>query len=157
MEQRIKEIADRKLEIRTLLQSDEVVDLEKVQSELETLEAEEKELRKKQDIANKINIGEVSGKIMEKPVVEVKATDTEMEYRKAFMEYVLRGKEIPMELREDASTTVSDLGAGVPSTLLDRIVDKLEATGMILSRVTRTNYKGGLSIEIGRASCRERV
>lgn len=148
MEQRIKEIADRKLEIRTLLQSDEVVDLEKVQSELETLEAEEKELRKKQDIANKINIGEVSGKIMEKPVVEVKATDTEMEYRKAFMEYVLRGKEIPMELRADASTTVSDLGAGVPSTLLDRIVDKLEATGMILSRVTRTNYKGGLSIAV---------
>ena len=148
MEQRMKEIADRKLEIRSLLQSDEVVDLEKVQSELDALESEEKELRNKQEIAEKINIGEVRGKVMDKPVVEVKEKDTEMEYRKAFMEYVLRGKEIPMELRTDASTTVSDLGAGIPTTLLDRIVDKLEATGMILSRVTRTNYKGGLSIAV---------
>lgn len=148
MEQRLAEIDTRKLEIRSALQEATAEQLEGFKTELETLEAEARSIQEKIDIANKINIGEVRGKVMEKPVVEVKAVDTEMEYRKAFMEYVLRGKEIPMELRTDASTTVSDLGAGVPSTLLNRIVDKLEATGMILSRVTRTNYKGGLSIAV---------
>lgn len=148
MEQRLAEIDTRKLEIRSALQEANAEQLEGFKTELETLEAEARSIQEKIDIANKINNGEVRGKIMEKPVVEVKAVDTEMEYRKAFMEYVLRGKEIPMELRADASTTVSDLGAGVPSTLLNRIVDKLEATGMILSRVTRTNYKGGLSIAV---------
>lgn len=148
MEQRLAEINARKLEIRAALPEANAEAMEGFKTELETLEAEERSIQEKIKIAGKINIGEVRGKVMEKPVVEVKAVDTEMEYRNAFMEYVLRGKEIPMELRADASTTVSDLGAGVPSTLLDRIVDKLEATGMILSRVTRTNYKGGLSIAV---------
>lgn len=148
MEQRLAEINARKLEIRAALPEANAEALEGFKTELETLEAEERSIQEKIDIAEKINIGEVRGKIMEKPVVEVKSIDTEMEYRKAFMAYVLRGKEIPIELRADASATVSDLGAGVPTTLLDRIVDKLEATGMVLSRVTRTNYKGGLSIAV---------
>lgn len=148
MEQRLAEINARKLEIRAALPEANAEAMEGFKTELETLEAEERSIQEKMKIAEKINIGELRGKPMDKPVVEVKEKDTEMEYRKAFMEYVLRGKEIPMELRTDASTTVSDLGAGIPSTLLDRVVDKLEATGMILSRVTRTNYKGGLSIAV---------
>jgi HK97 family phage major capsid protein len=44
-EARFKEIADRKLEIRAMLESGEDVDLEKIQEELRNLEDEEKRLR----------------------------------------------------------------------------------------------------------------
>lgn len=69
-----------------------------------------------------------------------------MEYRRAFMNNVLRGTPIPAEFRADAVTKTTDVGSVIPTTVLNTIVEKMEATGMILSRVTRTAYKGGLQI-----------
>ncbi|WP_277669050.1 phage major capsid protein [Caproiciproducens galactitolivorans] len=69
-----------------------------------------------------------------------------MEYRRAFMAYALRGTPIPAEFRADAITATTDVGAVIPTTTLNTIIDKLEATGMILTLVTRTAYKGGLAI-----------
>ena len=69
-----------------------------------------------------------------------------MEYRRAFMGYVLRGTPIPMELRTDAVTTTTDAGAVIPNVLLDKIIEKMENVGMILPLVTKTAYKGGVSI-----------
>lgn len=72
--------------------------------------------------------------------------EREMEYRKAFMNYVLRGEKIPTELRADQVTKTNDVGATIPQTVLNRIVDKIEAVGMILPLVTRTSIKGGVTI-----------
>lgn len=69
-----------------------------------------------------------------------------MEYRRAFMAHVLRGTDIPAEFRADALTKTTDVGAAIPTTTLNRIIEKLEAVGMILPLVTRTAYKGGVSI-----------
>lgn len=69
-----------------------------------------------------------------------------VEYRKAFMDYVLRGKEIPTELRDDAVTYTTDVGSVIPEPVLNRIVEKMEAAGMILPLVTRTAIKGGVSL-----------
>jgi len=74
-----------------------------------------------------------------------------MEYRRAFMAYALRGTPIPAEFRADAITTTTDVGAVIPTTTLNTIIDKLEATGMILPLVTRTAYRGGLSIPVSSA------
>ena len=71
-----------------------------------------------------------------------------MEYRKAFMQYVCRGTEIPTEYRADAVSKTTDVGAVIPTTVLNQIVEKLESTGMILALVTRTAYKGGVSIPV---------
>lgn len=71
-----------------------------------------------------------------------------MEYRKAFMQYVCRGTEIPTECRADAVSKTTDVGAVIPTTVLNQIVEKLESTGMILALVTRTAYKGGVSIPV---------
>lgn len=71
-----------------------------------------------------------------------------MEYRKAFMQYVCRGVAIPAEYRADAVSTTTDVGATIPTTVLNQIVEKLESTGMILALVTRTAYKGGVSIPV---------
>ncbi len=71
------------------------------------------------------------------------------EYRKAFMNYVLRGTPIPQSLiNEDANTKTGDVGAVIPETVMNRIIEKLESTGMIYPLVTHTAYKGGLSIPV---------
>ena len=85
----------------------------------------------------------------------------ELEYRKAFQQFVTKGTAFPTELRADAVASTLDLTTAIPSVLVDRIVEKLESTGMILPLVTKTSFPAGMSIptssEIGRASCRERV
>ena len=69
------------------------------------------------------------------------------EYRKAFMDYTLRGKAFPANLRDAAeSTTTPDVGAVIPTTIAQRIVEKMESIGMILPLVTHTAYQGGVSI-----------
>ena len=68
-------------------------------------------------------------------------------YKRAFMNYVLTGKKIPAELTNaDANTKTSDVGAAIPTTTLQKIYEKIEATGMILPRVTHTSYKGGVTV-----------
>lgn len=69
-----------------------------------------------------------------------------MAYRKAFMEYVTRGAAIPAEYRTDANTKTTDVGAVVPTTILDKIISKMESVGGIYALVTKTAYKGGVSI-----------
>ncbi len=69
-----------------------------------------------------------------------------MAYRKVFMEYVTRGAAIPAEYRENQNTKTTDVGAVVPTTILDKIVSKMESVGGIYALVTKTAYKGGVSI-----------
>ena len=70
-----------------------------------------------------------------------------IDYRKAFMNNVIRGTAIPSQFSNvDANTKTGDLGAIIPTTVMEKIIEKLQATGMILPLVTRTSYKGGLAI-----------
>lgn len=81
--------------------------------------------------------------------VEVESVDiyNSVEYRKAFMANVVNGTDIPAKFQNaDANTKTTDVGAVIPTTVMEKIIQKLEATGMILPLVTRTAYKGGLSI-----------
>ena len=67
-----------------------------------------------------------------------------LEYRRAFMNYVLKGE--PMNATGVTKTTDAD--AVIPQTVVDRIIQKLEAIGMILPLVTQTAYKGGVAIPV---------
>lgn len=69
-----------------------------------------------------------------------------MEYRKAFMNYVTRGVEIPTELRASQSTTTADVAAAIPTVVVNQIVEKMESFGMVLPLVTRTSYTTGVNI-----------
>lgn len=70
-----------------------------------------------------------------------------LEYRKAFMNNVLRGTAIPEKfMNADANTKTSDVGSVIPTTVLEKIVEKLESTGMILPLITKTAYNGGVAI-----------
>lgn len=70
------------------------------------------------------------------------------EYRRVFMNHVCRGTEIPAEYRADAVSKTTDVGAVIPTTVLNQIIEKMESTGMILALVTRTAYKGGVGIPV---------
>jgi len=73
------------------------------------------------------------------------------EYRKAFMNYVTRGEAIPEKFVNaaktgDANTTTSSIGSVIPTTLMEKIIERIDAIGMVLPLVTRTAYKGGVKI-----------
>jgi len=62
-----------------------------------------------------------------------------LEYRKAFMDYAKTGKSSNiLEFRSaDASTTTGDVGAIIPSTILEEVIKKVETYGQIFSRVRK--------------------
>ena len=70
----------------------------------------------------------------------------DLQYRNAFMEYVLRGTPIPAELRADANTTTGDAGSVIPTHLVNQIIEKMDNVGMILPLITKTSYKAGVEI-----------
>lgn len=73
------------------------------------------------------------------------AEDTDLEYRKSFMNYVMKGEPIKMS-NTDATSLTTDVGAAIPQTILNKIVEKVEKVGNILNLVTRTYYKGGVVV-----------
>lgn len=149
---RLAEIAARKLEIRNLLQGEGQVDLAALETELRALEAEETELRKRQEIAAGIQAGTVATRTVattQTQIPEHRVVDKydAAEYRQAFMEYVTRGvKSDSLEFRADATTGTGDIGAVIPTTILNKIVEKMEDAGRIWSRVTKTSVQGGVQI-----------
>ena len=69
------------------------------------------------------------------------------EYHKAFMQNVIKGTAIPAKfMNVDANTKTSDVGSVIPTTIMQKIIEKMESTGMILPLVTKTSYQGGVSI-----------
>src|SRR5690606_34827886 len=129
--------------------------------ELKSLNDEEQELRRRLDVAASIEAGTA-------PEVRAIESTTDravsarqnrsvdklesIEYRRAFMEYVTRGvKNDILEFRADETTLPSDIGAVIPTTILNRIVEKMEEVGRIWSRVTKTSIQGGVEIPVSNA------
>ena len=78
-------------------------------------------------------------------MTSVEAQDNDLEYRKQFMNYVMKGTPIKMT-NQDEVTTTDEVGAVIPRTVINRIVEKIEKSGNILALVTRTYYKGGVVV-----------
>lgn len=70
-----------------------------------------------------------------------------VEYRKAFMNYVLKGTAIPEKFRNASATTkTTDVGSVISPTVVNRIVEKMESMGMLLPLVTRTSFAAGATV-----------
>ncbi|OLN21899.1 capsid protein [Domibacillus antri] len=155
---RLQEILKRKAEIRAALEGGEKVDLDAFEKELRELDEEQKEIETRQRLlkeAGEINDGTAqetrtiqtfSSKSTGEEREEVSTTDSN-EYRKAFMDLVLRGKKSDiLETRAISGTGLADVGTVIPQTVINRIVEKMKSYGQIYSRITQTNVKGGVSI-----------
>lgn len=127
----------------------EIENFEKETEELNLAQANLNAKLKSNSITNIQNKGvNVVGTVIES-TNNVSSDDlfASVEYRKAFMNNVIKGAAIPNEfLNVDANTVTGDVGVTIPSTVMEKIVEKIEATGMILPLVTRTSYKGGVTI-----------
>src|SRR5690606_29143117 len=134
--------------------------LDELEKELKSLADEEKELRRRLDVAAGIEAGAapearvVDSTTVQKATVEPRAMDRydTMEYRRAFMEYVTRCvKRDVLEFRAEERTLPRDIGADCPNTILNRIVGNVEEVGGIWSRVTKTSTQGGVEIPVSTA------
>ena len=138
---------------------EDVAELRSINAELDGLNEEIRSLQEMADSIPDVNPndpdgrtaavnGQVPGIVQSGiPAQTRTAKDAEgMEYRKAFMEFVVRGTPIPAELRADANTLTSDVGSAIPTMLVNQIIEKMESVGMILPLVTRTNYAAGINI-----------
>ena len=74
-----------------------------------------------------------------------------MEYRKAFMDYVLNGtKSAVLEQRAADQVESGDLGVLLPETIVQQIIKDVEKVyGQLYSRVKKTNIKGGVKYPLG--------
>ena len=145
---RLNEILERKKEIRSMLEGNAAVDMEALEKELRALNDEQAEIERRQQMANMIQTGAVAGAPVEKTSETQKRKNPldSLEYREAFMEYVCRGVEIPVEYRGNANTITADIGALVPPVTLNKIVEKIESFGELIPLVNRTSYKTGMTI-----------
>lgn len=69
-----------------------------------------------------------------------------MEYRKAFMDYCLRGTPIAPEYRNDAFTDIADAAAVIPTTIMNEIIKEMKVHGQLYNRVRKTNVAGGVKV-----------
>lgn len=71
------------------------------------------------------------------------------EYRSAFMDFALRGvKNEALEFRVDATAGIGDIGAIIPTSITNKIIEKMNSYGMIWNRVTKTSIKGGVELPV---------
>ncbi len=69
-----------------------------------------------------------------------------VEYRTAFMNNVMRGAAMPKFQNADQNTLTTDVGTVIPEVLVSKIIAKAETVGQIYAKVTKTHYKGGVTI-----------
>lgn len=80
------------------------------------------------------------------PREEAELYDT-IEYRKAFMNLVMKGTPIPEKYRnETGPTKTTDAGAVISPTVVKRIVERMEKIGTIIPLVTHTSFAAGASV-----------
>ena len=74
-----------------------------------------------------------------------------MEYRKAFMDYVMNGtRNAILEQRAADQVESGDLGVLLPETVVNQIIKDVEKVyGQLYSRVKKTNIKGGVKYPLG--------
>lgn len=159
MKKKLLALLAKKQELRTAKtasvdKASDVTELRALQSEIQALDEEIRSIEAmiaeiKDEPENERTAAvnsEIPG-IVKATNAEVRTTGADdMEYRKAFQQFVTKGTEIPAELRTDASTLTTDIPGAIPTVLLDKIVEKLEAVGNILPLVTKTSFASGVAI-----------
>jgi HK97 family phage major capsid protein len=156
IEKRLHEINERKSEIRSILESDQEVNLEEMETELRTLNEEKDSLEKRMATASSITKGEVPAQIIEKPKEERKMEITHeeivssAEYRSAYLK-TLQGKKLSEVEERTLTTGASSAGAAVPTTTLDRIIDKLRQTSALFPRISVSYVPGNLTLAVANA------
>lgn len=147
MNPRLAEIIARRRELAGLVErAANMGELEQYRQELKDLQDEEALIVERARLADELAGG--GGNPVPAPGNAPQGNKYDsIEYRNAFMAYVTSGgkKEIPLEYRAAGPTATDDIGAVIPNTIVQKIIDKLQASGMILREVTQTSLRGGVT------------
>lgn len=152
-------------EVRSLTEQIEniVSDLEDIKDEIAVLEDEQRqndndakasEADESRSQAINADIVAGFGQTVASTQTENRSSDpySSLEYREAFKAYVQKGVSIPANLlqkRDNVPTTTQDLGAVVPTTVMDEIIKNLPGVyGQLLRKVRRTSLPGGVRLNI---------
>lgn len=161
IEKRLKEIEERKKEIRSLLEKEDgELNLDEIQQELRSLDEEKEKLEKRAQIAKGIQ----SGGIVANPIVKPKGEAEERkfegmerdeilsapEYRSGYLKR-LQGKALTATEERALTTASNSAGAAVPTTTLNMIIDKLRQTSALFPRVNVSYVPGNLSLVVANA------
>ena len=124
------------------------VELEAINAEIRSIEGMIAEIKEEPENERTAAVsGEIPGVVVAGATEQRKSADVEeLEYRKAFQKFVTAGITIPTELRVNENTLTTDITSAIPVVLVNRIVEKLESTGMILPLITRTSFASGIAI-----------
>lgn len=153
----LEEILKRKQELRSSLATLSGEALDKAVAEVEELDKQQAEIEKRNSIMQKLASSETTNPIqtrsIEKPVENANADKEEIdmrstnEYRKAWFKKLV---EIPMnESEKRALTTASNSGGvTVPTTTLNKILEKVENTSIVYNLVQVSQFVGNISIPL---------
>ena len=142
-----KEILARMAEIEALVATAEGDALVALDTESKSLETSLKNIEQRELIAARINAGSARslGRPAD-PAAPAPMGRASLEYRQAFMDYVIKGT--PIESRIDATAATTDVTNIIPSTIMGRVIEALETYGQIYAKATKTNFKGGVAYPI---------
>lgn len=157
---RLQEIEKRLAEIKVELEKDGA-DIDALEKEVKELTEERKKLLDQAEKRKKIisditaGAGTVIDDFLPKPEERKKefTTDTILdtpEYRSAYLKR-LQGKELNEVEKRALTTAANSAGAAVPTTTLNRIIDKLRQTSALFPRITVSYVPGNLSIVVANA------
>jgi len=157
---RLQEIEKRLAEIKVELEKDGA-DIDALEKEVKELTEERKKLLDQAEKRKKIisditaGAGTVIDDFLPKPEERKKefTTDTILdtpEYRSAYLKR-LQGKELNEVEKRALTTAAGSAGAAVPTTTLNRIIDKLRQTSALFPRITVSYVPGNLSIVVANA------
>ena len=97
-------------------------------------------------VNNMVDLGRDAGAQMP---VEPEDIHDSMEYRMAFMNYVVRGTAIPERfLNGDETTTTTYTGAVIPTTQMHELIRELKSRGNIWNKVRKLNVQGDVEFPI---------
>lgn len=161
----LKELNEKKEELRKRLENAKPEELEEIRKEVEALknvEVEEEETEKIDERSllkgaiedlEKRNIKPSNAKIIEKPKKEERKMEEEKniletaEYRSAFLKK-LQGKKLSEKEERAMTTATSSVGAAIPTSTLNRIEEMLRQTSALYNQVDVLNIPGYLAIPV---------
>ena len=134
-----------------ILESDETVDLDAINEELRQLEAEEKELRQRLEVAKGIEVGTVQSRTVAKVENTEKRTVEDVvsgpEYRSAFLKTLL-GQPLTEAEKREFTLVPPTAAAVVPTQTYNKIFDQMTKIAPMLNNITLLRVPGNLTFAV---------
>lgn len=144
MLKRMLEIQKRKAELTAQIGSLSGADLDNAIAEVDKLQEEEKELRSKMtEVEKRANFIKVDKGVEVKDEYTVESP----EYRTAYLKD-LQGKKLTEVEKRAMTSAAGSAGAVIPTTTMNKVIEKLYGEGVLFPLVTNLNIPGNVTLPV---------